>query len=59
MSVEQTLEYGELTVEIDNWCGVHIDMPDGVDVVSLSPLMMHDIEQARKDVLDNQHTNNE
>lgn len=53
--MRKTLEFGELIIEIDGWGGVHIDWSDSDDMdenVALSPLVMEEIDNARRDVLE-------
>jgi len=49
MSIEKTIEEGDLTVEIDDWGGVHF-YHDGEGTLSLSPSFMQRIERERKEV---------
>jgi hypothetical protein len=51
MSIERTLERGELKVEIDDWGGVHWHH-DGELPLSISPEFWRTVEQARQEVLE-------
>ena len=53
MTIVESLEFGPLTVEIDDWGGVHYLYPDDHESpLSLSPKTMREIEQKRQEVID-------